>query len=62
VKEADEKAALTGVGFNILLLGFIAQWFGFFPEDLTGSILRLAVMSLALAFFVVGIAENLGSK
>jgi hypothetical protein len=62
VKEADERAALAGVGFNILLLGFIAQWLSLFPEDMFGSILRLAVMSLALAFFVVGIAENLRSE
>ena len=31
-------------------------------ERITGSILRLAVMSMAVAFFVVGIEENLRSK
>jgi hypothetical protein len=59
MKEEDERAALAGVGFNILLLGFIAEWFDFFPGGMPGSILRLGVMSLSLAFFVVGIAESL---
>ena len=58
-KDDEDRAALAGVGFNILLLGFIAQWFEFFPDGITGSILRLSVMSLALAFFVVGVAGAL---
>ena len=59
MKEESERAALAGVGFNILLFGFIAQWFEFFPGGMPGSLLRLAVMSLALAFFVVGMAGHL---
>jgi hypothetical protein len=59
MKEETEKAALAGVGFNILLFGFIAQWFEFFPAGFSGSVLRLGVMSLALAFFVVGMSDSL---
>ena len=61
-KEENEKAALAGMGFNILLLGFIGQWFDFFPDGISGSILRLGVMSLSLAFFVVGMADSLGEE